>query len=261
MLLLLTLFCIGIIGGFLSGLLGFGGAVIIIPLMLTLPSLLGLGEISVKTAAGLSMVQVFFASLSGVIVHKRNRNIRTDALIYTGLPLGICALLSAYLSKDMADERMLCIFALLTISAFLMLLFDSTDEEKQLLTETGVRPFNRVLAIILGCATGTLSGVVGVGGGFIIIPLMTRFLKIPLKNAVGTSLGIVLIGSVLGAAGKILSLQVDPVLVIPLILGSVIASRFGARLSGRAPSALLKYALILVIALSIVQTIFRIMSK
>ncbi|HDT12638.1 MAG TPA: sulfite exporter TauE/SafE family protein, partial [Candidatus Marinimicrobia bacterium] len=66
------LFCISLLGGFLSGFLGLGGAVVIIPLMLTVPPLFGFDSLTLKTVAGLSMIQVFSASLSSLIIHKRN---------------------------------------------------------------------------------------------------------------------------------------------------------------------------------------------
>ena len=70
---LITLLFLGLGGGFLSGLLGLGGAIFMIPLLLYVPPLLGVGQLDMKQVAAVSMVQVLSASLSGVIVHHKNR--------------------------------------------------------------------------------------------------------------------------------------------------------------------------------------------
>ena len=68
-----TLVALGFGGGFLSGLLGLGGAIFMIPLLLYVPPLLGVGQLDMKQVAAVSMVQVLSASLSGLIVHNKNR--------------------------------------------------------------------------------------------------------------------------------------------------------------------------------------------
>lgn len=253
---IVTLFIISLLGGFLSGFLGLGGAVIMIPLMLTVPSMFGVGHLSMKTVAGLSMVQVLFSSLSGVLVHRKNKNIHREILLYTGIPLGICSLISSYLSKHMSNRIILIIFALLTIGAFILLLCNNAKEDHS--HDRSKHSYNRLLSVLFGAGVGILSGIVGVGGGFIIIPLMTTFLNLSLKTAVGTSLGIVLIGAFLGAIGKIVSFQVDYLLLIPVVLGSVIASRLGARVSNAVSSSTIRKVLLAVILLSIAQTLLKI---
>src|SRR4030067_2164916 len=81
---LITLLFLGLGGGFLSGLLGLGGAVFMIPLLLYVPQLLGVGHLDMKQVAAISMVQVLSASLSGVIVHHKNRFVSKSLLLYMG---------------------------------------------------------------------------------------------------------------------------------------------------------------------------------
>src|SRR5512135_3777472 len=80
-----TLVALGLGGGFLSGLLGLGGAIFMIPLLLYVPPLLGVGQFDMKQVAAISMVQVLSASLTGAIVHNKNRFVSKSLLIYMGL--------------------------------------------------------------------------------------------------------------------------------------------------------------------------------
>jgi len=81
---LITLLLLGLGRGFLSGLLGLGGAIFMIPLLLYVPPLLGVGHLDMKQVAAISMVQVLFAPLSGVIVHHKNRFV-SKSLLYMGV--------------------------------------------------------------------------------------------------------------------------------------------------------------------------------
>ena len=86
-----TLVVLGLGGGFLSGLLGLGGAIFMIPLLLYVPPILSVGQFDMKQVAAISMVQVLSASFTGVIVHNKNKFVSKSLLIYMGLcnaPLG-----------------------------------------------------------------------------------------------------------------------------------------------------------------------------
>jgi hypothetical protein len=83
----------------------------------------------------------------------------------------------------------------------------------------------------MGLGVGSLAGLLGIGGGFIIIPLMTHLLKIPLRVAIGTSLLIILISSMGTIAAKIKVGHVDPFLTLLVISGSVIGALVGAYVS------------------------------
>ncbi|MBD3320961.1 MAG: TSUP family transporter [Chitinivibrionales bacterium] len=253
---IITLFCISIVGGFLSGLLGLGGAVVMIPLMLTVPPLFDAGNLSMKAVAGLSMIQVLAASLSGIIVHSKNRFVHNRILLCTGIPMGAFSLAGSYVSKYMDNDPVMILFGLLVVTAFFLLLFKRTPDEKG--PELEEVSFNPVHSATAGAFVGTCSGIVGAGGGFILVPIMIILLKIPVKITVGTSLGIVFIGALFGALGKMLSLQVEYAYALPVIIGSIAASQFGARVSKITPPQSIKFLLLFVIILSIFQVWLRI---
>lgn len=253
---ILTLFCISCVGGFLSGFLGIGGAVVMIPMMLSLPPLLGAGQLGMKSVAGLSMIQVLFASISGLIIHKKNRFIHFKSLLYLGLPMGLLSLLGSYFSKHLENTVIMLVFGVLTLVAFFLLLFYKPDNGQPEIQLENLSP-NPLLSIFIGAFVGLLSGIVGAGGGFILIPLMVTFLKMPLKITVGTSLGIVFIGAFFGALGKILSMQVEYLYILPVVAGSLLAARFGAKANKKVPSKTLKNILLFVILISLIQMVLN----
>lgn len=221
-----TLFILGLFGGFLSGLLGLGGAVVMIPLMLSIPPLAGAGQLTMKEVAGLSMLQVLASSVSGILVHHKNNFVNWKILLGVGIPMGICALAGSYLSGYMENRTLLIFFGLLVLAAFVLLLTRKRDYADPVEFR-----FRLIPGLLIGILVGFISGAVGAGGGFILIPLMLIVLRVPMKVTVGTSLGIVFVGALLGAVGKLASLQVNFFTAIPLILGSIPAAQLGAKCS------------------------------
>src|SRR4030043_1982069 len=108
---LITLLFLGLGGGFLSGLLGLGGAIFMIPLFLYVPPLLGVGHLDMKQVAAMSMVQVLAASLSGVIVHHKNRFVSKSLLLYMGVANAVGNLAGSIFSKQTKSAFLLAIFA------------------------------------------------------------------------------------------------------------------------------------------------------
>jgi uncharacterized membrane protein YfcA len=252
----LLIFIISLIGGFLSGFLGLGGAIVISPLLLLLPALFGFGEISMKAIAGLSMLQVFFGSLSGSFVHFKNKLINIDILRYVGIPLAVAALGGSYFSSKMSNITVLILFDLFILISFLMLL--SNNNASNNIESSASIKINKFKSIILGTLTGTASGIIGAGGGLIMIPVFLRYYKLNIKAAIGTSLAVVFAGAVLGATGKIVSLQVDYKLVVPIIIGSLIAARAGAKVNKLTPRKTLRILLLAIVLLSFIQVSFKI---
>lgn len=252
----LTLLIVSMLGGFMSGLLGLGGAVVLIPLMLTIPPILGVGELSMKTVSGLSMIQVLFSSLSGLVIHKKNKFIHFESLLFIGIPIGFSAFAGSYFSKHVNNLFLMYVFVILVIAAFLMLAMDKKFKKNDmLLNEIKI---NKLLSVFTGLVTGAFTGMIGVGGGFVLIPFMAYILKIPFKATIGTSLGIIFIGAVAGSIGKIVSFQVEFALVLPVIIGSLLAAQFGARVNKKTHPDILRYILMIVVILSIIQVVYKI---
>ncbi|QHI68569.1 sulfite exporter TauE/SafE family protein [Tichowtungia aerotolerans] len=254
---IVTLFILGLCGGFLSGLLGVGGAVIMIPLMLTVPPLVGAGELTMKEVAGLSMVQVLVSSISGMIIHKKNNFVNGRVLLSVGIPMGLCALSGAYFSKYLENRTLLIFFGFLVLVAFLMLLLkkEKNEEPGEPVEEF---KFRLIPSLLIGAFVGFMSGAVGAGGGFILIPLMVTVLRVPLKVTVGTSLGIVFLGALTGSIGKLASAQVGLVMIVPLILGSIPAAQLGAKCSKALKPTTVRHLLLAIVFASTVKVWWQI---
>lgn len=254
----ITLLVLGIIGGFLSGFVGVGGAVIMIPLMLTVPPVLGFDPLTMQIVAGLSMIQVVFASFSGVMKHRQNKYVSFKLLLYIGLPTAIGSGLGATISKFMDNRNLMIVFGIIALLAGIMLLFPTKKDNSGSDPDPDSVPFNKTLAIIIGFGLGLLAGMVGAGGGFLLIPLMIYILKIPIRLTIGTSLGIVLIGAVMGAIGKMATGQVDWYLTVALILSSVPSAQLGGIVSSKTSPLVLRITLLILIALTNIQIWWKI---
>jgi hypothetical protein len=250
----LVFLLLGSIGGFLSGMLGVGGAIIMIPLMLYVPQLFGLEALGMKTVAALSMVQVLFASLSGLIRHRINRLVDLPLMLYLGIPFALAANIGAVLSKYATGTLLLVIFGMMTIFAFVMMMFPIKKEEIDKRAA-----FSKPIAVMIGLIIGFLAGMVGAGGGFIIIPLMIYILKMPVKLTIGTSLGVIFIGSLMGALGKIFTGQVVWLPALALIISSIPSAQIGASLSGKTADKKLRILLILIILASALRVWYDIL--
>src|SRR5437867_6780839 len=99
----LTLTSLGFVGAIVAGLLGVGGAIVMIPLLLYVPPLLGVGALDMKSVAGVTMAQVFVAALSGMIAHRRHRAVHARLAWIGGTAMATGSLIGALVSSRLQD--------------------------------------------------------------------------------------------------------------------------------------------------------------
>lgn len=252
-----ALILVGIAGGLCAGLLGIGGAVVLIPLMLTVPVLMGVGELSMNQVAGLTMLQVLASSVTALASHWRAGFAHTRTILSIGMPMAVCALIGASSSRLMSGGTLLIIFGFMLIAA-VILLFSPASEDHDGYHHHARR--NTWAFCLTGAAVGTLSGIIGAGGGFILIPVMVRVLRVPMRTAVGSSLGIVFIGAIFGSIGKIMTLQVEWGCLAPLICSSIPAAWFGSIVSRRLPARTVRLSLLGLTSVILISTWYSILS-
>lgn len=183
--------------GLALGTLGGGGSI------LTLPIFVFVAGISAKEAIPMSMVVVGGTSLLGAALHYRRGNFNSKAALFFGLSGMVGSYFGAYLTPLFSERVLLAIFAvLMLIVGVAMLRQKSTTsdlEEKCYL----------VRCVAIGALVGGLTGFVGVGGGFMIVPALVLFAAIPAEQAVGTSLAIIALNAASGFVGQIQKISID----------------------------------------------------
>ncbi len=267
----IILFFLGSMSGFLAGLLGIGGAIILIPMMMYVLPYFGF-LLSMHEIMGLSMALVFFAALTGAITHFKGGNLRKNLIIVVGGAMLAGSLIGSVASRFVVEKTLLGVFALVLALSIVMILKprketlkaraatttsaedDSCSPENIAEVETYMTtPKEKITGVSLGFLTGILSGMAGVGGAAILIPSLTFFLNIPIKICIGTSLGIILAGSGAGFFGKAITGQVPFIPALFLAAGGILASRFGSKVSMRLKGEQLRRILAVVLVLTLIR--------
>jgi uncharacterized protein len=226
----------GLVASFLSGLLGIGGGLVLTPLLLYLPPLLGGAAIPVKIVTGLTIVQAISGSVLGTLRHRTYGNVSSRLVWLMGPPSAISSLVGAFVSRDTPDNVILIVFAILAFVGAVMLLLPVTPRGE---TAVDVRADAR-LAIPIALVLGFFGGMVGIGGIAFIIAALVYVLRVLPRVAIGSSLGIGLFAAVAALIGKAATAQIDPPLAAMVFVSALVASPIGAAVSVRThPRALL----------------------
>ena len=226
--LLILISIIGIIAGFLSGLLGIGGGILMAPLLLYLPPLFGLDPLAMKAVAGLTIVQGLAACISGGLTHRKFHFLSTQLAMWMGGALFIASFLGGISSGYVTNKSLMIIFAVMAFVASVLILPKEMENEYP---DPAQLTFNKSKALLVSGMVGYAGGLVGQGGSFLLIPLMTTYLKIPTRIAIGTNLAIVFLSTLAGFLGKAVTGQITWVLTLPIVLTVLPAAYAGACVS------------------------------
>ena len=228
------------VAGISLGLLGGGGSI------LTVPILVYVLHIDSKIAVALSLAIVGISALAGVIGHYRNGNINLKlAIVFGGFALP-GTFIGAQISRYISGTTQLIIFAsIMIIAASFMLRGRKALEE----SDVKLKEINYPLISISALGVGVITGLIGVGGGFLIVPALMFFTGISIKKAVGTSLFIIAFNSIFGFASYLNIVDVPWVFLGKFTSASVLGILIGTRLVNYIPQALLKriFAIFLII--------------
>jgi len=247
----LFLLLVGASVGFLSGLLGIGGGIVMFPLLLYVTPFLGFSGIDIKSITGLTMVQGFFSALAAMFTYHKNALVNRALVVTLGLSLFLSSLFGALVSKNVPDGSLLMVFGALAFIAAVMMLIPRSYAQDDL-TEEKVF-FYKTTAIVIGVVIGFSIGLVGQGGAFILIPMMLYVLKIPLRVALGSTLAIGLFSSSAGLVGKVATGQVPYLMALPLIIGAIPAARIGSIVGKKTNTRFLRWLLAAIISATAVK--------
>jgi len=222
--------------GIVLGLVGGGGSI------LTVPILAYLFYINPVTATAYSLFVVGSTALIGTV-----RNIQKGLVDFkTGFVFATPAFIAVYVTrkyllpaipeylftvgdfKISKDIAIMVFFAIIMLLASISMIRDKSSERDEL-TQKG--KFNYPLIIIEGAVVGVLTGIVGAGGGFLIIPALVLVAKLTMKKAVATSLLIIAMKSLIGFIGDIQNINIDWTFLLTFTAISIFGIFIGIKLS------------------------------
>jgi uncharacterized protein len=243
----IALFVLAFCGAFVSGLVGVGGAIVMIPLLYYVPPLLGAGELPIKAVAGLSMTQVLAAAVVGTWSHGRHALVHRRLALTGGPAMAAGSLLGAIFSSRVSGRALLATFAFMTTIALPMMFISPTDPPAG--DDRAPLAFSRTAAIALCGGIGLVAGLIGAGGAFLLVPVLVGVMRIPMRLSIGTSLAMVGLSALTGFLGKALTGQVPLWPALTVVLGSLTGAPLGGRVSRRVPVPVLRGVLAGIIAL------------
>lgn len=249
---MITLFLLigvlGLVTGFLSGLLGIGGGIIMAPLLLYVPPLFGFEELTMRAVAGLTIVQGLIACLAGGIMHRKFNHVSRPLSISMGSAIFIAALAGGAVAGFVPNDLLLFVFGCMAFSAAVLMLAPLRHDSEQ--PKADLLPFSRLRAVATASGVGLFGGLVGQGGSFILIPLMTSFVRIPTRIAIGSNLAIVFLSSLAAFIGKAATGQIEWLLAIPIVLTVIPAASIGGFVSHKIRVKNLRKLLAILIAVA-----------
>lgn len=245
---------LGILTGFVSGMLGIGGGIIMAPLLLYVPSWFGFLPLPMRDVAGLTIIQGLAACLSGALTHKKFHFVSNQLTVWMGGTIFLTALAGGAAAGYVANNLLLATFAILAVVAALLINVPTkTDSEDP---DIATFSFSRMKAVATSGTVGILGGLVGQGGSFILIPLMTSIMQVPTRIAIGSNLAIVFLSSLAAFIGKACTGQIIWSLAWPIILTVIPAAYLGSLVSRKVPVARLRMLLAICIALAALRVGF-----
>lgn len=251
---LLALFATGVAAGTLGALLGLGGGIFLVP-ALTL-----LFDLPIQTAVGTSLVGVIATSAGVAVVAAKGRGADVSLALRLEVVTAAGAMLGSVAAGYMGHRVLVILFALVVFMTAAYLVYKSRR------TATGVpeRLFRReyhprhwAAGMSVSSVAGMLSGMLGVGGGFIKVPVMYAIMEVPLGVATATSnfmVGITAAASVLVYYGRG---DIHPLVVIPTAVGVFVGAMLGVFVLVKLRASWVRTALIILLVFMGIQMLIR----
>jgi len=197
---IIILLATGTVVGFAGGLLGLGGAFIMTPVQYIVYTDMGLSaDLAIKTAFGTSLLVVLPTAISGAWRHHRERSV----LWRVAVIIGSCGLVFAFggatLAAHLSGTVLKLAFGIIILLVAIRIL---TTREPKYKIEAVSKPW---LWVAWAIPIGIVSGIFGIGGGILIIPVLVMALRFEIHYAIGTSLALMILTSIGGIIGYIIN--------------------------------------------------------
>lgn len=223
--------------GLVFGLLGAGGSI------LTVPVLVYALKQDPKVAIVMALPIVGGVALVGVTRHLRAGNVD----LRTAIPFGLAAMIGAFagakLAQFLSGTTQLTLLAVLMLGAAFSMVRNAVAPAETVAEDRQLGP----LLLGVGTLTGVLTGLVGIGGGFLLVPALVLLAKVPMRAAVGTSLVVITLNTIAGYLGYLGSVDVPWTLVwmfggiaaVGIVIGTALLPKVSQAALKRAFAALL----------------------
>ncbi len=234
-----------VLTGVSLGMIGGGGSI------LTVPILVYLFAVDPQNATAYSLFIVGITSLTGVLPLYKTGFVNLRMALLFGVPSTVAVVFARKIILPAIPSELLLADKLIISRSLLIMLFFATvmiaaallmvfRKDKPLENNQNDSPANQNLIIAEAILVGTISGISGAGGGFLIIPFLTILNKVPIKTAIGTSLLIIGIQSMLGFISELNAIKPDWALILEITLLSVSGFFVGNYLSRKFSGTILK---------------------
>ncbi|MBU1667685.1 sulfite exporter TauE/SafE family protein [bacterium] len=181
----IMLIAVGVLVGALSGFFGIGGGMILVPILMFL-------GIDIKTAIGISIVQMVFSSIYGSYLNHKKGSLIVGEGIWVGIGGFVGGFMGAYLSQLLSSSMLEYLFLGLLLFA-LYRLFSAKPKDDE-----SVKTLDPLVLFTVGGIIGVFAIALGVGGSILLTPILAGFLHYPIKKAVSAGLFFVVFSSVAG---------------------------------------------------------------
>lgn len=209
--------------GAVMGLFGGGGSVLSVPMLLYVTGL------EARSAIAVSLFMVATASLVGAVVHARAGMLRLGPALEFAFAAVAFAFLGGWTARFVPAWILLSLFATLMIVTALRMLRREAEHRPERM------PHSHLRLLGAGASVGLLSGLVGAGGGFLVVPALIYLAGLSVHEAVGSSLLVITFSSAAGFLGHVTHVSLEPqvlaVVAGPGLVGAAVGARLAARVS------------------------------
>lgn len=253
---------LGCLVGFLAGLLGIGGGLVIVPVLIYILPLVGVEpSVVLPVALATSLASIIFTSTIAAFVHHRQRNIPWGIAKRLMVFVAIGALVGAYIASILSAKTLTTLFATAVLVLATYMLVSSKSNN------TGGKPSDLILRC-LGLFTGILSSLMGIAGGIVLVPSLSYF-RLALRQtiAVATVCGVMV--AIFGSIGYTITGWGDNrvpagsigYIYLPALFGIILTSsvfaRYGVKLATKLPVSILKKCFAAFLFLVALNMIFK----
>jgi len=237
---------VGLAAGFLSGIIGMGGALLLVP------ALAFVAGMPFKLATGTASLHGLAVGIFGYLVHGRYGTVDLRVGLWAGAGSVIGGVVGAAISGSLDAFAVKVIYLGAVLLSLVLLLVPVKAPPAG---EPGTVGRAGPVAAGLGALTGVVAGNIGAGGTFMLIPFSRWALRMPIHRAIGTSMLVSIFTAIAATSGKALLGQIPWTDAILVVTGSAIGTLAGARLTRRISSRVLRGLLIAILLLLFARTL------